>query len=60
MSHGHHHTDETTQKSKDIIVITFAALLAFFLTACVILYSKGYVSPHPEGSEQSITYDRHH
>jgi hypothetical protein len=51
-------TDETTQKAKDIIVITFLSLLAFFVTACVVLYSKGYNSPHKEGSERSINNDK--
>ncbi len=57
MSHSHE-TDPTTQKAKDIIVVTFMALAAFFITACVILYSKTYTSPHPEGSEQSIVNDK--
>ena len=51
-------TDPTTQKAKDIIVITFLALTAFFVTACVVLASKGYQSPHKEGSERSINYDK--
>ena len=51
-------TDETTQKAKDIIVITFLSLAAFFITACVVLGSKGYVSPHKEGSERSIHTDK--
>lgn len=53
-----HETDPTTQKAKDIIVITFLCLGAFFITACVILYTKGYDSPHKEGSEQSIRFDK--
>jgi hypothetical protein len=51
-------TDETTQKAKDIIVITFLSLAAFFITACVVLGSKGYTSPHKEGSERTITTDK--
>jgi len=51
-------TDPTTQRAKDIIVVTFMALLMFLITVCVILYTKRYVSPHPEGSEQSIRNDK--
>ncbi len=50
--------DEQTQRAKDIIVITFLAMAAFFITACVVLYAKGYQSPHKEGSERSINSDK--
>ncbi|MEY4877372.1 MAG: hypothetical protein RI955_1256 [Bacteroidota bacterium] len=48
-------TDETTQRSKDLIVITFLAIAAFFLTTFVVLNMKGYQSPHKEGSERVIS-----
>ncbi len=51
-------TDSTTQKAKDIIIVTFLAMAAFFITVCVVLSLHGYQSPHEEGSSQSIAYDR--
>jgi hypothetical protein len=55
MSSHQHSTDETTQRSKDIIVITFLSIAAFFLTTFVVLNLKGYESPHKQGSERVIS-----
>jgi hypothetical protein len=48
-------TDETTQRSKDLIVITFLSIAAFFLTTFVVLNMKSYQSPHKAGSERVIS-----
>ncbi len=52
------HTDATTQKAKDIIVISFLAILMFFTTVFFVMWTKGYQSPHPKGSELSIKNDK--
>jgi hypothetical protein len=52
-------TDATTQKAKDIVVLTFLSLFMFITTACIVMYTKSYKSPHPKGSEQSIRNDKY-